>query len=118
MRTLLGMLSSGRLTHVPNSFHAVNLPASVYAGKLLSQSSRLGSRSCFSMPEASMVSKAQDTRDVAPTMQDLRTVAAWRLALLREYSSTLSGCQTDFNTAVQLKGVTFNNRQVWLQYSS
>jgi hypothetical protein len=65
------------------------------------------------MPEVSVVSTAQDTSTLALKTEELSTVAAWRLALLRAYSSDL----TDFNTAVQLKGVTFDNRQVWLQYS-
>lgn len=66
------------------------------------------------MPEVSLPSKEQDTRALAPQMDDLRTVAAWRLALLQAYGSNL----TDYSTAVQLKGVTFDNRQVWLQQCS
>jgi hypothetical protein len=60
------------------------------------------------MPEVSLAFTELDTQDSAPTTEDLRTVAAWRLARLQTYGTNL----TDYSTAVQLKGVTFDNRQV------
>lgn len=44
----------------------------------------------------------------AVSEQQMKTVAAWRLALLQTYSNKF----TDFSMAFRVKGVTFDNRQV------